>query len=81
MKKKITMKALVDALKNDIFFTDAKTISRDATNLTVAYKKYCIIEFSIIGDCHQFLTFSAEGFLTSTCCSHLVSIMNTLEGR
>ena len=78
---KISMKALVDALKNDIFFVDAKIIKKEGTSLVVAYKSYCIIDFSIIGDNHQYLTFSVEGYLTYTYCQHLIDIMNKLEGR
>ena len=81
MKKKITLTALVNALKNDIFLKDAKIIKREGTNLVVAYKSYCIIDFSIIGENNQFVSFSVEGHITYLLCDHLLGIMEELESR
>lgn len=78
--KKITKKAIKDALKNNIYLCTAKLVEESPKELKYAYRSM-IIYFNIIGIDNQYVAFEVDGSCNYTIARQLLDIMDMLEGR
>ena len=77
--KKISMTALIKAVKQNYLLNECKIVERTLKDLVIVYHNKTIIHFEIFGSKHEYIGFDVEGYTNYIVCEELINIMKGLE--